>query len=140
MITPIALSLPPAVIAGPSDDGTLNINKNVSFLPSANISSTTGILTLLVVIPLPNVAVSGVLLKSIPPVNQNSSINTLSYTLLPSADSGDCSNGVTVTLNGLLDVPPTSSNVTSTNPVSSEPVYCLCINLNFIPKIFFGIM
>ena len=137
MITPIALSLPPAVIAGPSDDGTLNINKNVSFLPSANISSTTGILTLLVVIPLPNVAVSVVLLKSIPPVNQNSSINTLSYTPLPSADSGDCSNGVTVTLNGLLDVPPTSSNVTSTNPVSSEPVYCLCINLIFIPKNFF---
>ena len=35
----------------------------------------------------------------------------------------DCSNGVTVTLNGLLDVPPTSSNVTRANPESSEPVY-----------------
>ena len=69
MITPIALPVPPAVIAGPSDDGTLNIKSNVSFLPSANISSTTGALTLLVVIPLPNVAVSGVLLKSIPPVS-----------------------------------------------------------------------
>ena len=38
-----------------------------------------------------------------------------------------------MTLNGLLDVPPTSSNVTSTNPVSSEPVYCLCANLTFMP-------
>ena len=70
MITPIALSLPPAVIAGPSDDGTLNIKSNVSFLPSANISSTTGTLTLLVVLPLPNVAVSVVLVKSTPPVSQ----------------------------------------------------------------------
>jgi len=44
----------------------------------------------------------------------------------------DCSNGVTVTSNGLLDVPPTRSNVTSTNPVSSEPVYCACVNLTVI--------
>ena len=63
---------------------------------------------------------------------KHSSINTLSYTLLPSADTGDCSNGVTVTSNGLLDVPPTSSNVTSTNPVSSEPVYCVWLNLTVI--------
>ena len=42
-----------------------------------------------------------------------------------------------MTSNGLLDVPPTSSNATSTNPVSSEPVYCVCINLTFIPIIFF---
>jgi len=70
MITPITLSLPPAIIAGPSDDGTLNVKLNVSFLPSANISSTTGTLTLLVVLPLPNVTVSIVLLKSTPPVSQ----------------------------------------------------------------------
>ena len=63
MITPIALSLPPVVIAGPSDDGTFNIKSNVSFLPSANISSTTGTLTLLILISLPNVAL-------IPPISQ----------------------------------------------------------------------
>ena len=34
-----------------------------------------------------------------------------------------------MTLNGLLEFPPTSSNVTSTNPVSSEPVYCVWVNL-----------
>jgi len=51
------------------------------------------------------------------------------------ADTGNCSNGVTVTLNGLLDVPPTSFNVTSTNPVSSEPVYCDCVNLTVISVI-----
>jgi len=55
------------------------------------------------------------------------------YTLLPSADTGDCSNGVTVTLNGLLDVPPTSSNVTSTNLVSSEPAYSVWLNCTFTP-------
>ena len=33
-----------------------------------------------------------------------------------------------MTLNGLLDVPPTNSNVTSTNPASSEPVYCVWVN------------
>ena len=38
-----------------------------------------------------------------------------------------------MTLNGLLDVPLTSSNVTSTNVVSSEPVYCVCVNLTFTP-------
>ena len=37
-----------------------------------------------------------------------------------------------MTSNGILDVPPTSSNVTSTNPVSSEPVYCFCANLTLI--------
>ena len=37
-----------------------------------------------------------------------------------------------MTLNDLLDIPPISSNVTSTNPVSSEPVYCLCVNLTVI--------
>ena len=130
MITPIALSLPPAVIAGPSDDGTLNIKLNSSFIPSANISSTTGTLTLLVVISLPNVAVSVVLLKSTPPVSQTLfNQHIIIHTIIPSADTGDCSNGVTMTLNSLLYVPPYNSNVTSTNPVSSEPVYRSCVNL-----------
>ena len=37
-----------------------------------------------------------------------------------------------MTSNGLLDVPPTSSNVTCTNPVSSEPVYCVWLNCTVI--------
>ena len=37
-----------------------------------------------------------------------------------------------MTLNGLLDVPPANFTVTGTNPVSSEPVYCLCVNLTLM--------
>ena len=37
-----------------------------------------------------------------------------------------------MTLNGLLDVPPTSSNVTITNPIASEPVYRVRVNLTLI--------
>ena len=70
MITIIAISLPPAVTAGANDGGTINIKSNVSFPSPANISSITGTLTLLIVIPLSNVAVSGVMLKSAPPVSQ----------------------------------------------------------------------
>ena len=134
MITPLALFLPPAVIAGPSDDGTVNIKSNVSFCPSANVSSITGTLTLFIVIPLSNVAVNVVVSKSTPPVSQTlfSQHIIIHVTLLPSADTGDCSDGVTVTLNGLLDVPLASSNVIITNPVTSELVYCGCVNLTLI--------
>ena len=134
MITPVAIFLPPAVIAGPSDDGKVNIKSNVSFCPSANISSITGTLTLLIVTPLSNVTVSVAMSKSTPPISQTlfSQHIVIHITLLPSADTGDCSDGVTVTLNGLLDVPPTSSNVTITNPVASVPVYCVRVNHNVI--------
>ena len=134
MITPIALFLPPAVIAGPSDNGTINIKSNVSFSPSTNLSSITGTLTLLIVIPLSNVAISVVVSKSTPPVSQTlfSQHIIINITLLPLADTGDCSDGVTVTLNRLLDVPPTSSSITITNPVASGPVYCDCVNLTLI--------
>ena len=137
MITPFVLFLPPAVIAGPSDDGTANIKSNVSFCPSNNLSSITDTLTLLIVIPLLNVAVSVVVSKSTPPVSQTlfSQHIIIHITLLPSADTGDCSDGVTVTLNGLLDVPPTSSNAITTNPVASEPVYCACVNLTLTSAI-----
>ena len=102
MITPVVLFLPPAVIPGPSDDGTINIKSNVSFSPSANLSSITGTLILLIVIPLSNVAVSVVVSKSTPPVSQIlfSQHIIIHITLLPLADTGDCSDGVTVTLNG----------------------------------------
>ena len=52
--------------------------------------------------------------------------------LLPSADTGDCSDGVTVTLNGKADVPLRSSRVTGTNPEASNPLYCLDANLTLI--------
>ena len=139
MITPIAPFLPPAVIAGLSDDGIIKVKLNVSFSPSAIISSITGTLTLLNVIPLSNVAVSVVVSKSTPPVSQTlfsqHNVIIIHITLLPLADTGDCSDGVTVTLNGLLDVPLTSFNVTIINPVASEPVYCLRSNLTVIPVI-----
>ena len=67
-MTPNALSLPPAVIAGPRDDGTFKLKSNSS-RSSAILSTITGTLTLLVFIPLANVAVSVVVLKSTPPVN-----------------------------------------------------------------------
>ena len=133
MITPTAL-FTSTVIAGPSDDGTINIKSNVLFFPSANLSSITGTLTLLIVIPLSNVAVSVVVLKSTPPVSQTlfSQHIIIHITLLPLADTDDCSDGITVTLNGLLDDPPTSSNVTIINPVASELVYCVCVNFTLI--------
>ena len=98
---PVALFLLAAVIAGLSDDGTFNIKSNSS-CPSAILSTVTGTLILLIVIPLANVAVSVALLKSTPPVSQtffNPHI-MIHIILLPSADTGDCSDRVTVTLNG----------------------------------------
>ena len=98
---PVAMSLLPAVIAGLSDDGTFKLKLNSSG-PSAILSTITGTLTLLIVIPLANVAVSMVVLKSTPPVSQtffNPHI-MIHIILLPSADTGDCSDGVTMTLNG----------------------------------------
>ena len=126
MITPVAIFIPPAVIAGPSDDRTTRVKLNFLFIPSTIISSIIGTLMLLIVIPLLKVTVTFLMSKSTPPVIQTlfSQHTIIHITLLPSADTGDCSDGVTVTLNGLLDVPPTSSNVTITNPVASVPVYC----------------
>ena len=134
----VAISLPPTVTAGASNDGTFNIKSNVSFTPSANISSITGTLTLLIVIPLSNVAVSGVVLKSTPPVSQTLFTQhiIIHITLLPSADTGDCSDGVTVTLNGSLDTPLINSNVIITNSVASKAVYRFSANLTLIAKCY----
>ena len=68
-MTPTAAFLLPAVIAGLSDNGTVNVKSNSSF-PSALLSLITGTLTLLIVIPLANVAISVVALKSTLPVSQ----------------------------------------------------------------------
>ena len=69
VITPTAVSIPPAVIPGLSDDGTVSIKSNSSF-SSAILSLITGTLTLATIIPPANVAVSVALLKSTPPVSQ----------------------------------------------------------------------
>ena len=72
---PLALFLSPAVIPGPSDDGTLNIKSNSSGL-STILSISTKMLTLIIVAPLGNVAIKVGVLKSAPPVSQNNSIKT----------------------------------------------------------------
>ena len=68
MMNPFAIFRRAVVIAGPSDDGTTNLKLNSS-RSSRVLSTITGTLTLLIVIPLANVAVSVVVLKSTPPVN-----------------------------------------------------------------------
>ena len=101
VMIPVALFLLAAVIAGLSDDGTFNIKSNSS-RSSVILSTITGTLTLLIVIPLANVTVNVALLKSTPPVSQtflNPHI-MIHIILIPSADTGNCSDGVTVTLNG----------------------------------------
>ena len=133
-MTPVALSLLPNVIVGLSDDGIFNVKLNSSS-PSTILSAITGTLTSLVFIPLPNVAVSVVLLKSTPPVSQiffNPHI-MIHIILLPSADTGDCCDGVTVTLNAPTDVSVSNSRYTVTNPVASDPVNRSCVKLTLIP-------
>ena len=68
MMIAVATFLSPAVIAGPSDDGTFNVRLNSS-CPSSILSTITGMLTLLIVTPLANVAVNVAVLKSIPPIS-----------------------------------------------------------------------
>ena len=43
---------------------------------------------------------------------------------LPLADTGDCTEGVTVTVIRILDDPPVILTTTSINPDDSEPVNC----------------
>ena len=68
-MTPTALLLLPAVIAGPSDDGTFNNKLNLN-VPSVILSFITGTLTLADLIPLANVAVSTDVSKSMLAVSQ----------------------------------------------------------------------
>ena len=102
-MTPTALSLLPAVIAEAMDGDTFKVKSNSS-RSSTILSIIIGILTLLIVIQMANVAVSVVVLKSIPSISKTFSsyilIYVRMYALLLSADTGDCSDGVTVTLNG----------------------------------------
>ena len=112
----------------PTDGGIVN-NRANSSTPSTISSLITGTLTLLIIIILPNVAVSVVVLKSTPPVSQTLfSQHIIIHTMLPSADTGDCSDGVTVTSNGLAELPPTNSRFTTTTPEFSVPLNLACEN------------
>ena len=119
MIFPVADVMEPSLI--PVSDGMLNVKSNCS-VGSTSLSGITGTLTLLIVTPLANVAVSGAMLKSTPPVSQTLfSQHIIIHTMLPSADTGDCSDGVTITSNGLAAVPPINVTSTSTKPDASVP-------------------
>ena len=67
VMIPVALSLLPTVIAGPSVDDTLSVKLNFSS-PSAMLSFINAILTLLIFMPLATVAITVVVMKSTPPV------------------------------------------------------------------------
>ena len=47
---------------------------------------------------------------------------------LPIADTGDCTDGVTVTVIEVLDVPPVILTITSIKPDDSEPANCPDVN------------
>ena len=68
VITPSALFLLPAVIAGPRFIGTVSVRLKFSG-PSAILSTNTNIVTSLIDIPVANVAVCGAVSKSTPPVS-----------------------------------------------------------------------
>ena len=132
MIIPVAIVIVPSVT--PLIVGWFNVMTNSSSI-STMLSIITGTLTLIIDIPLANVAVSGAVLKSTSPVSQTLfSQHIIIHTMLPSADTGDCSDGVTVTSNGVLDVPPVSCNSTSKNSVFSIALKLDCVNSTIIPK------
>ena len=53
-------------------------------------------------------------------------ISVIAYT--PIADTGDCTEGVTVTVIGVMDDPLVILAITSINPDDSEPVKCPDVN------------
>ena len=55
------------------------------------------------------------------------------YNHLPIADTGDCTEGVTVTVIGVVDVPPVILTTTSTDPDDSEPLNCPDVNCTTNP-------
>lgn len=59
-------------------------------------------------------------------------VNNFNIIMLPVAEAGDCSEGVTVSPNAKLDVPPTRSSQTITDPLCSEPVNIACRNITVI--------
>ena len=65
IIIPIALLTEPAIIAGPSEDGTSKFIEKVSF-SSTMLSFVTATLTVVLVAPAGIVALRGAVLKSLP--------------------------------------------------------------------------
>ena len=55
------------------------------------------------------------------------------YVNIPIADTGDCTEGVTVTVIGVLDNPLVILTTTSINPSDSEPVNCPEVNSTTSP-------
>ena len=56
------------------------------------------------------------------------SVNDQCGQCLPIADTGDCTEGITVTVIGVLDDPPVILTITSINPDDSEPTNCPDVN------------
>ena len=54
---------------------------------------------------------------------------------LPLADIGDCTDGVIVTVIGVLDSPPVILTITSINPDDSEPTNCPDVNSTISPTV-----
>ena len=75
VIFPTAISRLPADILPLNNSGTVNVKSNISS-PSTMVSLNTAILTLLVVIPLGNVTVWFIVLKSTSPVKKQCHIKT----------------------------------------------------------------
>ena len=55
-------------------------------------------------------------------------VGCIKHNYIPIADTGDCTEGVTVTVTGVVDVPPANLTITSINPDDSEPLNCLALN------------
>ena len=128
VITPTVVFRSPGDIL-PSNNDTFNVNTNFSS-PSTISSLISDTLTLLIVIPTSNLTVTLVVLKSTLPVGQTLLLTIcIDITILPSAETGDCSDGAIVTSNGILTDPPISSNDNIMFRSVSEPKYLSCVNL-----------
>ena len=106
---------------------TVNLISKVSN-PSVTLSQATDTLALPSVALALIVIVNGLELKSTPdPITVQQlvvDILTVNNHCLPIADTGDCTEGVTVTVIGVLDVPLLTLTITSINPDDSEPTNC----------------
>ena len=110
---------------------TINLISKVSN-PSVTLSQLTDTLALPSVAPALIVIVYGLELKSTPdPITVQQlvvDILTVNNHCLPIADTGDFTEGVTVTVIEVLDDPPVILTITSINPDDSEPTNCPEVN------------
>ena len=110
---------------------TVNLISKVSN-SSVTLSQLTDTLALPSVAPALIIIVNELELKSTPdPITVQQlavDILTVNNHCLPIADTGDCTEGVTVTVIGVLDDPPVILTITSINPDDSEPTNCSDVN------------